>query len=138
MGNARRKNAAELAFRAFSDRTRLRILSLLRQGELCVGDLVTLLRAPQPTVSRHLAYLRKAGLVQAREAGPWSFYRLAPAATPLHGRMLECLAACLGEVPQLVRDAERARALRKAGGCCPTLDGRGPRTNSPARTGKRL
>ncbi|MFN3484928.1 MAG: ArsR/SmtB family transcription factor [Planctomycetota bacterium] len=138
MRNVRRENAVHLAFQAFSDRTRLRILSLLRQGELCVGDLVTLLRVPQPKVSRHLAYLRKAGLVQARKAGPWSFYRLAPAATPFHGRLLECLAACLGEVPELVRDAGRARALRKAGGCCPNPDGHGPRTNSPARRGKRL
>ncbi|MBN1492026.1 MAG: transcriptional regulator, partial [Phycisphaerae bacterium] len=50
----------DLMFRAFSDRTRLRILHILQDGELCVGDIVEILRAPQPRVSRHLAYLRKA------------------------------------------------------------------------------
>ena len=50
-------------FRAFSDRTRLRLLHLLRGGEGCVCDLVRVLGVPQPKVSRHLAYLRKAGLV---------------------------------------------------------------------------
>jgi DNA-binding transcriptional ArsR family regulator len=58
-----------LMFRAFSDRTRLRILHLLSEGELCVGDLVGVLRVPQPTASRHLAYLRRAGLVVTRKNG---------------------------------------------------------------------
>ena len=53
----------DFMFRAFSDRTRLRILHLLRGGELCVCDLVEVLGVPQPKASRHLAYLRKAGLV---------------------------------------------------------------------------
>ena len=53
----------ELMFRAFSDPTRLRILGLLRGGERCVCELVDILRCPQPKASRHLAYLRKAGLV---------------------------------------------------------------------------
>jgi ArsR family transcriptional regulator len=106
-------------FRAFSDRTRLRILSLLKQGELCVGDLVEILKVPQPKVSRHLAYLRKAGLVRTREAGLWNFYSLAPAATPFHKKMIECLGACFGDVPEIARDAGKARMLRKSGGCCP-------------------
>jgi ArsR family transcriptional regulator len=106
-------------FRAFSDRTRLRILTLLKQGELCVGDLVAVLRVPQPKVSRHLAYLRKAGLVQTREAGLWNFYRLAPAVTDFHKKMLECLGACFSDVPEIARDASKAREVRKSGGCCP-------------------
>jgi ArsR family transcriptional regulator len=53
-------------FRAFSDPIRLRILHLIADGELCVCDLVEILGLPQPTVSRHLSYLRKAGLVSAR------------------------------------------------------------------------
>ena len=113
------KNSVNQIFRAFSDRTRLRILSLLKQGELCVGDLVVILKAPQPKVSRHLAYLRKAGLVQTREAGLWNFYRLAPAATPFHKKMIECLGACFGDVPEIARDAEKALELAKTGGCCP-------------------
>jgi ArsR family transcriptional regulator, arsenate/arsenite/antimonite-responsive transcriptional repressor len=106
-------------FRAFSDTTRLRILSLLKQGEQCVGDLVAILGVPQPKVSRHLAYLRRAGLVSTREQGLWIFYRLAPATSPFHRKLLECLSACFGDVPKMARDAGKARALKKSGGCCP-------------------
>jgi ArsR family transcriptional regulator, arsenate/arsenite/antimonite-responsive transcriptional repressor len=66
-------------FRAFSDRTRLRILHLLLPGELCVCHIVDVLDLPQPKVSRHLAYLRRTGLVLARKEGLWNYYRLAPA-----------------------------------------------------------
>ena len=66
-------------FRAFSDRTRLRILSLLRRREFCVGDIVEILQVPQPRISRHLAYLRKAELVTVRKAGLWSYYSLTSA-----------------------------------------------------------
>ena len=100
-------------FRAFSDRTRLRILYLLRGGELCVCDIVRVLGLPQPKVSRHLAYLRKAGLVTPRKEKNWSYYELAPAAGDFHRRLLDCLACCFREVPELAGDAERLRA----GGC---------------------
>jgi len=106
-------------FRAFSDATRLRILSLLKRGELCVGDLVSVLGVPQPKVSRHLAYLRRAGLVEARGQGLWNFYRLAAPTSAFHGKLLECLSACFGDVPKVARDAGRAKALKKSGGCCP-------------------
>jgi len=119
MNSTRTKISVNLIFRAFSDRTRLRILSLLRGGELCVGDLVVVLRLPQPKVSRHLAYLRKAGLVCAREEGLWNFYTLAPARSSIHAKMLECLGACFGDVPEITRDAGKARDLKKTGGCCP-------------------
>ncbi len=109
----------DLMFRAFSDRTRLRILHLLQAGESCVGDLVEALRLPQPRVSRHLAYLRKAGLVVVRKAGLWSHYSLAPVQSPFHKKLLDCLGCCLRDVPELRADAERACRLRKAGGCCP-------------------
>ena len=105
-------------FRAFSDATRLRILSLLKAGELCVGDLVAVLGVPQPKVSRHLAYLRRAGLVEARGQGLWNFYRLAAPTTAFHGKLIECLSACFGDVPKVARDAEKAKALKKSGGCC--------------------
>ena len=119
MISTRPKNSVNLIFRAFSDRTRLRILSILREGESCVGDLVDILRVPQPKVSRHLAYLRKAGLVTPREDGLWNFYSLASAQTPFHKKMLECLGACYGDVPEIARDREKSRALKKSGGCCP-------------------
>lgn len=104
-------------FRAFSDRTRLRILHVLRGGELCVCDIVDVLRVPQPKASRHLAYLRKAGLVVARKDGLWSYYSLAPARNPFHGKLLDCLGCCFGAVPELAKDAKRLGRARCANDC---------------------
>jgi ArsR family transcriptional regulator len=108
----------DLMFRAFSDRTRLRILHLLRAGETCVCDLTAVLGVPQPKVSRHLAYLRKAGLVAARKDGLWSYYTLAPARGAFHAKLLECLGCCLGDVPELAKDAERLATGRGGSKCC--------------------
>jgi len=110
----------DLMFRAFSDRTRLRILNLLRTGETCVCDLQRVLDVPQPKVSRHLAYLRKAGLVQARKEGLWSYYRLAPARGGFHAKLLECLACCFNDVPQLAGDVRKLKrtACSPSGDCC--------------------
>src|SRR5688572_27471908 len=94
-----------LMFRAFSDRTRLRILCLLRGGELCVCDLVNVLGIPQPTVSRHLAYLRKAGLVVARKEGLWSHYKRLPARHAFHRQVLHCLAGI--ELPAVDVEGKR-------------------------------
>ncbi len=106
-------------FRAFSDRTRLRILSILRGGECCVGNVVDILGIEQPKASRHLAYLRNAGLVRSRRSALWTYYSLAPAVGEFHGKLLECLACCFSEVPQLLEDQAKAERIRGAGGCCP-------------------
>jgi ArsR family transcriptional regulator len=111
--------SVDRVFRAFADRTRLRILSLLTGGELCVCDLVAVLNVPQPTASRHLAYLRRAGLVLARKQGPWTYYRLAPAASQFHRTLIGCLGCCLADVPELRADAAKAANLRQPAGCCP-------------------
>lgn len=66
----------ETVFQALADRTRLRILGLLAEGELCVCYFVEILGEPQPKISRHLAYLRRAGLVSARREGKWMHYRI--------------------------------------------------------------
>jgi ArsR family transcriptional regulator, arsenate/arsenite/antimonite-responsive transcriptional repressor len=105
-------------FAAFSDPTRLRILHLLRDCEVCVGDLVTILEMPQSTISRHLAYLRRSALVAARKSGLWIYYSLAPATTEFHRKLLDCLGACFLDVPELKKDAARAKKVFKAGGCC--------------------
>lgn len=69
----------DVLFRALSDPTRLRSLALLEaEGELCVCELTFALKLSQPKVSRHLAYLRDAGVVADRRAGVWVHYRLAP------------------------------------------------------------
>lgn len=112
-------DGVDLMFRAFSDRTRLRILYILLEGELCVGDIVEILRAPQPRVSRHLAHLRKARLVEVRKSGLWKHYSLAPAETSFHRKLLECLETCFGAVPELQADKAIAAKVRKSGGCCP-------------------
>jgi ArsR family transcriptional regulator len=103
-------------FRALSHRTRLRILNLLRDGELCVCHIVAVLAIPQPTASRHLAYLRKAGLVVARKEGLWSHYRLAPTRSRSHEMLLECLAQCFREESGFAKDEERLR-LKVCPGC---------------------
>ena len=114
------RNRVDTMFRAFSDRTRLRILNLLRPGELCVCDLVRVIGAPQPTVSRHLAYLRKAGLVTSRKDGLWMYYELAAAKNDFHRKLLECLECCFtSEVPELAKDRKAlGRMCGNDGKCC--------------------
>ena len=106
-------------FRAFSDSTRLRILNLLRHGELCVGDLVAALAESQPKVSRHLGYLKRAGLVETRRSGKWMYYSMACSETPFHKNLLACLSSCFADVPQIRADLRRAGIVRDSGGCCP-------------------
>jgi ArsR family transcriptional regulator len=105
-----------LKFRAFSDPTRLRILFLLLEGEMCVCDLAEIIRAPQPTASRHLAYLRRAGLVTTEKRGFWTYYALAPAKTPFEKSLRECLRRAGGEDPEFARD--KARKSRLKNSCC--------------------
>jgi len=64
-----------MIFKALADETRLRILALLLEGELCVCELIAALELPQSTTSRHLAYLRKSGWVRDRRHGVWMYYR---------------------------------------------------------------
>jgi ArsR family transcriptional regulator len=109
---------ADLKFRAFSDRIRLRILHLLLEGEMCVCDLVDIIKVPQPTASRHLAYLRKAGLVATEKRGLWIYYSLTPAKTKFHKRLIGCLAACFEEVTEIRQDKARQAKLKKSGRCC--------------------
>lgn len=106
-------------FRAFSDKTRLRILHLLRGGELCVCDLMEILRIPQAKTSRHLGYLRRAGLVQVREEGLWSYYSLTTPTHPVHEKLLDCLSVCCQAVPEIVTDDRRVAKTRRSGSCCP-------------------
>ena len=85
--------AAPNMFKALSDPTRLRLVSLLKEGEQCVCHLVDVLGVPQPTASRHLAYLRKAGLISGRKEGLWHYYRLTPARSQFHQHLLACVTA---------------------------------------------
>jgi len=99
-------------FGTFADPTRLRILNLLGAGrEVCVCDLCEVLGETQPKVSRHLAILRKSGLVRVRREGRWRHYALTEDPSMLQRRVLECVASCLAELPELAADRRRLAAL---------------------------
>jgi ArsR family transcriptional regulator len=103
----------EVLFSAFADPTRIRILSLLAAGELCVCDIVDLLDLPQPTVSRHLAALRDADLVEATRTARFVYYRLAKPANPVHHNLIACVRNCFMGIESL--DSERNRAVERIG-----------------------
>jgi ArsR family transcriptional regulator len=103
----------ERLFAAMADRTRLRLLNLLAQREVCVCYFVEVLGLPQPTISRHLAYLRRNGLVDARRDGKWMHYRIAQFGNAAAHRVLSDTILWLAEDKEMQRDRERlARA------CC--------------------
>ena len=77
-----RKFNIELLFKALADPTRLRLIQLLGDREVCVCSFVEALQTNQPKVSRHLAYLRRAGLVVGRRDGKWTHYRLVEPTDP--------------------------------------------------------
>ena len=97
----------DLFFRALADRTRLRLLNLMRSEEVCVCFFVEILQTNQPKISRHLAYLRKAGIVGARREGPWMHYRIVEPADPDAARVLSDTLAWLGNDREMQRDRER-------------------------------
>lgn len=95
-----------LVFRALSDRTRLRLLGVLGAGELCVCDLLSALRLPQPTISRHLGYLKRAGLVANRKQGRWRYYSMRTSSTRLGAAVRAAVEASAGADP-IVRSVRR-------------------------------
>ncbi len=94
-------------FQAFADATRLRLLNLLVERELCVCDLCAVLREEQPKVSRHLAYLRRADLVTVRDNGKWKYYRAVRGVRGIRNTLLRCVKTCLREMEPLQADLER-------------------------------
>src|SRR5829696_5062409 len=102
-----RLEAVETLFKALADRTRLRILGLLLTGEVCVCHIHESLRIPQSKASRHLAYLRKAGLVEARREGLWMHYRLADLPDPLLQSIADTLRHALTHLDTVHKDAGR-------------------------------
>jgi len=114
--NSMKKHA--LFFSALADENRLRLLHLMRGGEICVCFLHGALRANQPRISRHLAYLRRAGLVSARRQGKWMHYSLKKLPAALQ-RLLDDALASTKSDPQIQRDRGRARKIQ----CAPTRFG---------------
>jgi ArsR family transcriptional regulator len=107
--------AIEHVCQALGDATRLRILGLLLNGEVCVCHIYESLGVSQPKASRHLAYLRRAGLVETRRQGLWVYYRLADSADPLVSTIRDVVTHTLGHVATVRRDAAR---LHRKTGCC--------------------
>ena len=105
----------ELVCKALADVTRLRILALLLAGEVCVCDIHEALKIPQPKASRHLAYLKKAGLVDARREGLWMHYHVTELADPILRTIRDAVGHALTHLDLIRRDVTRAR---KATGCC--------------------
>jgi ArsR family transcriptional regulator len=109
---ARQGPTIERMFLGLADRTRLRLLNLMGTQEVCVCYFVEALRLPQPTVSRHLAYLRRTGLVHARREGKWIHYRIAIPENPLARQVL------LDAMRWLAEDREMQRDLAVLQGAC--------------------
>lgn len=103
----------EMLLRALSERVRLRLLHLIGERELCVCFFVQALQLPQPTISRHLAYLRKVGMVKARREGLWVHYRLVTPADSQVAKVFRDVMDWCRQQPDLKKDRER---LYKA--CC--------------------
>ena len=97
----------ESFFKALADATRLRILGLLLTGEVCVCDIHESLKIPQSKASRHLAYLRRSGLVETRRDGLWIHYRLGTLADPVLAAIGDAVRHALTHVDAVHRDAER-------------------------------
>ena len=97
----------KILFQALADNTRLRLIHLLGDDELCVCSCVEVLRTNQPKISRHLAYLRRAGLVAARRDGKWTHYRLTQPSDTHVARILSELRARLANDPQMQSDKAR-------------------------------
>jgi|SRR5262245_22004401 ArsR family transcriptional regulator, arsenate/arsenite/antimonite-responsive transcriptional repressor len=104
-------------FVALSDKTRLRLLNLIGEDEVCVCFFVEILGEPQPKISRHLAYLRRAGVVAARREGKWIHYRITQPTDPHAKNILASVRAWLKDDKEMQRD--RARLLKVC--CAPSL-----------------
>jgi ArsR family transcriptional regulator len=103
----------ELFFAALADRTRLRLINLMAPGEICVCFFVAVVGASQPKVSRHLAYLRKAGLVRARRDGKWIHYSLSEPPDRRAALVFREVLAWLAEDEEMGRDRKRLAKV-----CC--------------------
>jgi ArsR family transcriptional regulator len=123
-------------FKALSDETRLRMIVLLTQGELCVCDLMFVLDEPQSKVSRHLAYLKHSGLTNSKRAGVWMHYSLKDPADNVYRAQVDFLKGQLAHLPQFRMDREKLLELKKQGGCKAMMKFRAARLSKtrPART----
>ena len=111
MGN--KQYSIELLFKALADRTRLRLINLMGDTEVCVCFFVEVLKLNQPKISRHLAYLRRAGVVSARREGKWIHYRIVEPPDSHAANIFREVRTCLADDPSMHSDRARLQKI-----CC--------------------
>lgn len=97
----------ELFFAALADRTRLRLLNLMRDGEVCVCFLAETLETNDPKISRHLSYLKRADLVTARRDGKWMHYRISEPSDKRAAEILNSTLDLVAADPEMRNDRKR-------------------------------
>ena len=118
-------------FRALADHTRLRLLNLMRGDEVCVCFFTEILETHQPKISRHLAYLRRAGIVSARREGQWMHYRVIEPENADAARVLKNVMSWLAHDKQMQREREKLEKVC----CAPQLPVRIQSAPRPASLG---
>ncbi len=123
----------ESFFMALADKTRLRLLNLMRNGEICVCFFTEVLEESQPKISRHLAYLRNAGLVEARRDGKWMHYKIIEPTNQIAANILRETLASLQTQADLQQDYVRLEVA-----CCgiavPIVIEKAPKPHISAQT----
>jgi ArsR family transcriptional regulator len=112
-----KENSIALLFKALADHTRLRLINLIGDDEVCVCFFVEVLKINQPKISRHLAYLRRAGVVSARRDGKWIHYRIVEPADEHAAKIFREVRIWLANDPEMQSDRARLRKIC----CAPTL-----------------
>ena len=111
-----KETSIALLFKALADPTRLRLINLIGDDEICVCFFVEVLKINQPKISRHLAYLKRAGVVAARREGKWMHYRLIEPADPFAARIFREVRSWLGHNAGMISDRTRLQKI-----CCAPL-----------------
>ncbi len=114
---AKKNYNIEFLFKALADRTRLRLIGMIGDSEVCVCFFVVILKISQPKISRHLAYMRRAGIVTARREGKWMHYRLTEPPDEHAARIFREVRVSLTEHPEFQRDREKLMQVC----CAPSL-----------------
>jgi ArsR family transcriptional regulator len=98
---------SELFFAALADKTRLRLLNLMRNGEVCVCFFAETLETNNPKISRHLSYLKRAGLVTARRDGKWMHYQISKPENSAAAEVFDATMKMLADDPEMKSDLKQ-------------------------------
>lgn len=123
----------ETFFMALADKTRLRLLNLMRDGEICVCFFTEVLNESQPKISRHLAYLRNAGIVEARRDGKWMHYKIVEPESDYAAKVLQDTLDWLASQDEMQKDYEKLAIACCAPNTQITIS-RAPKPNTFAET----